>query len=283
MKPGPIGLALIATVVLARPVQPQSRVAPADEKPAAEAARASKMAADELKRWEVRIGDDPGRLATTHPDSVLRYSNPSVGRVYGDVFLFIADGRPEAVMSIFKFFTPWTGFEAEMHSLSASPMKAQRDGQVVWQPDRPGIELKDVPDAPAPGVSSVERLGQMRSIAGGFAGHLLDARVQATGEDQSLRLLPKPLYRYQPKDPALRDGALFAFVLGTDPEFFVLLEAKETPRGPRWQYGLARMNDDALQVTYKGKAIWKVDKVARRRDSRAPYFSIILPQPPPTP
>jgi hypothetical protein len=123
----------------------------------------------------------------------------------------------------------------------------------------------------------------MRSMAGGFAGRLLDARVEATGEDQSLRLLPKPLYRYESKDPALRDGALFAFVLGTDPEFFLLLEARTTPHGPRWQYSLARMNDDPLRVTFQGKVIWKVDKVNRRRDSRATYFSIDLPQPSPTP
>ena len=118
----------------------------------------------------------------------------------------------------------------------------------------------------------------MRSIAGGFSGRLLDARVEIAGEDQTLRLLTKPLYRYEPKDSALRDGALFTFVLGTDPEFFLLLEARETPRGARWQYALARMNDDALQVTFKGKAIWKVDKVKRRRDPRAVYFSMNLPQ-----
>jgi hypothetical protein len=58
MKPGPIGLALLATVVLDWPVPPEARVARADEQPATEAARASKMAADELKRWEIRTGDD---------------------------------------------------------------------------------------------------------------------------------------------------------------------------------------------------------------------------------
>jgi hypothetical protein len=283
MATRPIGFILFSTVLVVSPGRPTPPVALADDKPATEAARSSRMAAEELKHWSIRTGIEPGRPATARPEPVLRFSNPGVGRVYGDVFLFIGEGRPEAVMSIFKWFTPWTGFEAEMHSLSTSPLKARRDGQVVWEPVRPGIEMKDVPDAPSPAASALERLGQMRTISGSFAGHLLDARVEATGEDQALRLLPKPLYRYEPKDPALVDGALFAFVLGTDPEFFLLLEANESPRGPRWQYGLARMNDDPLQVTYKGKAIWKVDKVDRRRDSRAPYFSIDLPQGPSTP
>ena len=71
----------------------------------------------------------------------------------------------------------------------------------------------------------------MRSIAGGFAGRLLDARVERAGEEQALRLLPKPLYRYERPDgpTSSSDGALFAFVLGTDPEVFLLLEAADRP------------------------------------------------------
>lgn len=245
---------------------------------AAEADKAAKMASEELKRWTIQVGDDPGRPAIPRPDPVLRYSNPGVGRVYGQVFLFVADGRPEAVMAIYKWFIPWTGFEAEMHSLSPSGLRAGRDGRVDWRPDRAGVVREDVPNAPAPAASAVERLGQMRTIAGGFAGRLLDARVDATGRDQSLRMLPKPLYRYEPGDSALRDGALFAFVLGTDPEFFLLLETAETARGPRWQYALARMNRDPLQVTYKGREVWKAEKVDPRPDPSATYFSMELPQ-----
>ena len=237
------------------------------------------MAAEELKNWAILIGEAPGRPAKVGQDPVLRYTNPGVGRVYGDVYLFTADGRPEAVLSIYKWFTPYTGFEAEMQSLSTSTLRGRRNGQETWKPERPGLEMKDVPDGPTPAASPVERMGQMRSIAGGFTGRLLDSRVGAAkGEDQALRLLPKPLYRYEPRDAALRDGALFAFVVGTDPEFFLLLEARETPQGLRWQYGLARMNSDPLQVTFKGKEVWKVDKIADRHDPRAPYFSMELPQ-----
>jgi hypothetical protein len=277
MRPRPIGLALLVVAALG------IRLGGADDRPAEEAARASKMAAEELKRWSIRAGADPGRIAAPRPDPVLRYSNPGVGRVYGEVFLFLADGRPEAVMAIYKWFSPWTGFEAEMHSLSASALTAGRDGRVVWEPDRPAIERQDVPGAPTPAASAVERLGQMRSIAAGFGGRLLDARVETAGQDQSLRLLPRPLYRYEPRDSAPRDGALFAFVLGTDPEFFLLLEAGDTPRGPRWQYGLARMNRDPLLVTYQGKEVWKVGKVEPRGALHAPYFSMELPRAPPEP
>jgi len=67
-------------------------------------------------------------------------------------------------------------------------------------------------------------------------------------------------------------------VLGTDPEFFLLLEVRDSPAGPRWQYGLARMNRDPLAVTYKGREVWKVGKVEPRGATTSPYFSIELPQ-----
>lgn len=263
-----------------------SSSARADDDPAAESARVSKMTADELKNWVIRVGNDEGRPAKVGRDLVLRYSNPGVGRVYGDVYLFTVEGRPEVIVSIYKWFTPYTGFEAEMQSLSTSKLRGERDGREVWRPDRPGLEMKDVPEAPTPGPSAVERMAQMRSIAGSFAGRLVDSRVGAkvdgrvevTGEDQSLRLLPKPLYRYEPGAPDRKDGGLFAYVVGTDPEFFLLLEARETPQGLRWQYGLARMNSDPLQVTFKGKEVWKVEKIANRHDPRGTYFSMELPQ-----
>jgi hypothetical protein len=157
-------------------------------------------------------------------------------------------------------------------------LRGHRDGKEAWRPERAGIEMKEVPDGPAPAASAVDRLGQMRSIAAGFAGRLLDRRVKATGEDQSLRLLSKPLFRYESRHPTLLDGGLFGFVVGTDPEFFLILEARETPQGFRWQYSLARMNSDPIQVTYKGKDVWKVDKLADRHDPRGTYFSMDLPQ-----
>jgi len=276
MKRLAIALSLqIAVGLILKCDHPSSR---ADDGPGDEAARATRMTADEAKLWSIRVDDDASHSSVAGKDPNLRYTNPGVGRVYGNVYLFVADGRPAAVMSIFKWFTPWTGFEAEIQSLSTSPLKGYRAGQLVWEPARPGIEWHDVPDGPAPAALAVARLGQMRSIADGFAGRLVDRRVASMGEDQVLRLLPRPFYRYEPRDLPIRDGGLFAFVLGTDPEVFLLLETKETPRGPRWQYGLARMNSDPVQVTFRGQEVWRVEKVGDRYDPRGSYFSKELPQ-----
>jgi hypothetical protein len=61
-----------------------------------------------------------------------------------------------------------------------------------------------------------------------------------------MRLLPRPLYRYDvkpgPDSGGVIDGALFAYVTtkSTDPEIFLLLEANKSNTGaPQWQYALA--------------------------------------------
>jgi hypothetical protein len=283
MNPRPIARLLMAAGLLIELGGSTPRVLLADDKPASEAAKASSMASEELKHWSIRSGIKPDRLAKVGKDPVLRYSNPGVGRVYGEVFLFTSEGRPEAIMAVYKWFTPWTGFEAEMHSLSTETLKAERDGRVVWQPDRPGLAWNDVPDAALPATSAVARLAQMRSIAGDFTGRLLDARVAAAGENQSIRLLPKPLYRNEPVGSSSPDGAVFAFVVGTDPEVFLLLETRKTPLGLRWQYALVRMNRDPIRVMFKGKVVWAAEKVDPRLNLHSAYFSMELPQEAATP
>ena len=281
MKRHPIRLmALLAACYGFPGHSPPSR---ADDGPGAEAARAARMIAGEAARWAIRVGDDAGRSSVAGKDPVLRYTNPAVGRVYGNVYLFVAEGRPVAVMSIYKWFSPWTGFEAELQSLATAPLEGLRDGQLAWHPAEPGMTLKDVPAAPRPAASAVERQAQMRTIADGFGARLVDSRVAATGKDQALRRLARPFHRDEPQETSMRDGGLFAFVLGTDPEVFLRLEVATTPGGPRWQYGLARLNGDPLAVTYQGQDVWRAAKVVDRYDPRATYFSKEMPQDPGTP
>jgi|SRR5579863_6393813 len=147
-----------------------------------------------------------------------------------------------------------------MHSLSLAGLSAERDGVLRWQPTKAGIALNDVPDAPSPAESAPRRLQQMRTLAGGFSAQLDDLRTSAKGERQELRLLAQPLYRYPAGEGELLDGALFAIVMGTDPEVFLLLEARRASEKITWQYGLARMNDCAMTVSYKDHEVWHCEK-----------------------
>jgi hypothetical protein len=227
----------------------------------------------ELPKWKMWTGPDRKRELKLEPKSVLRWTNPGTQRVYGDVFVWTIDGRPEAVMSLFKVWEPPRGLHVEMQSLSLNEVAAERDGRVIWNPTKPGLAFKDVPEAPAPADSAVRRLQQMRTLAKDFSAELVDYRVQEEkGEPQALRLLPAPLYRHQSTDPQVIDGTLFGIVLGTDPEVFLLLEARKTENVVRWQYALARMNTDPLVVRYKDRDVWRVERALSRESLRDPYF-----------
>jgi hypothetical protein len=70
---------------------------PKDEKALAEAFRA--FAKREAAAHTIRLGAGD-RLLTLRPEPVLSWSNPIMGTIYGDEFVWTADGRPEAVASM---------------------------------------------------------------------------------------------------------------------------------------------------------------------------------------
>ena len=65
---------------------------------------------------------------------------------------------------------------------------------MIWSPESPGVEFKDIPGAPAPADTPAARLRQMKVLTDRF-------KVTMTGwkpdksDREELRLLPKPLYR----------------------------------------------------------------------------------------
>jgi hypothetical protein len=193
-----------------------------------------------------------GRL-TLEPKVLLQWSNPVVGSIHRSVFVWTAKGRPEVVASIYKWYGPRNfHLGVEFHSLANGPVVAERAGGVVWSPTEPGLAYAPVPGAPAPADSPAQRLRQLRALAKEFTA----SEVDREGVTRELRLLTQPVYRYESTDPAVLDGGLFAFVEGTDPEVFLLLEARRRDGGYGWDYALARMNGVALRVVHRDREVW---------------------------
>ena len=261
---------------------PQIRVGaePGDTKSRDESAETTRLIAAELPNWKFWKGVDRASELELEPKSVLRWTNPGTGRVYGDLYLWTANGRPEVAMSLFKAWEPANGFHVELHSLSLLPLEAERNRKVVWQPRKAGVDLRNVPDAAAPADTPIRRLTQMRALANEFSVNLTDYRQNKAGEKQALRLLPQPIYRYRSVDTDLIDGAMFVFVLGTDPEVFLLLEGHRLKEVTNWQFGLARMNDSPLIVMHKQEEVWRVDRASSRDDLRDPYVLMRVPETP---
>jgi hypothetical protein len=159
-------------------------------------------------------------------------------------------------------------------------LKAFREKKEVWTPTSAGLKFRPVPDAPEPVQDKNQRLQQMRTMARSFRGELTDRRNEATGDPQSLRLLTQPIFRYDSRGKRLQDGALFAFVVGTDPETFLAVESREISGGThRWEFALARMNRDAMQVFCADKLVWEVPAVNGLDNPKAEYLLIDLPKP----
>jgi hypothetical protein len=240
---------------------------PLDEKALAEDFRA--LAKREASAYTIRLeGSD--RPLTLQPEPVLKWSNPVVGTVFGEVFVWTDEGRPEVVASIYKYYSPRTHRANEFHSLAVRKLRAERDGPVVWAPFRPGLELTQIPGAAAPADSASLRLRQMRALAQEFTGR----QTNREGVDRDMRLLTQPIYRYENTKGDLIDGAMFVFVLGTDPEAFLLIEARRPLGGvPEWRFGAARMNSIHLRINHRGREVWNAPEIpwARVWDVTEPY------------
>lgn len=233
-----------------------------DEKPqeSTHATETYRLALREAATYEFYRDPDRTTKLKLRPRSILRWSNPVSGQLYGDVFIWTSQGRPEVIASIFKWYSPHRHMGVEFQSLSQRKLVADRDGSQVWAPLKAGVELKPIPGAKTPSKSPVTRLRQMRVLAAQFSASATDRNREDRKE--ILRLLSQPIYRYNNESTKPLDGALFAFVQGTNPEVILMIESVATPNGRRWYYGLGRQNSVRLDVSHQNKNIWTVPKIA---------------------
>jgi hypothetical protein len=259
--------ALLVTASVFCVASPLSGDEPKDEKTRSEEFLV--IAKQEAAVYTIRRpgGDRPLALK---PEPILKWSNPVVGSIYGHVFIWTENGRPEAIASIYKWYSPRTHRANEFHSLAVDGLTGERDGARVWAPSRPGLELKTIPGAPVPADSAAARLRQMRTLSQEFTGRLIShQRV-----DRDMRLLTQPIYRYEDTKGDLIDGGLFVFTLATDPDAILLIEARRTKSGAaEWCYGIARMNVGVLRIMHRGRDIWNAPELPWSQvwDGREPY------------
>jgi hypothetical protein len=231
------------------------------EEPAKPSANDLREILGAAERYELFLGSDSRRLQFQR-EPVLRWPNPTRETPEGATFIWTLDGRPEAIACIWKHGILSLAF----HSLSTDKLSAHDGQQVVWHPESAGISLESFADAPQPADSATKRLSQMKDLARRFT-----CRITGDRDGEELRLLPRPLYRYQTERNDLIDGALFAFVQGTDPEVILILEARRREGGqPDWKYAITRRSMLALEADFDGKRVWSVPQSIGAPDQ--PWF-----------
>jgi hypothetical protein len=242
-----------------------------------EAAKLSEQIEQSVRWYDVLPEEGAAPLT---PVPVIRWRNVARGQD-GEAMMVVwsHNGRPVAMASIY----PWNGsMTHEFDSLSRdSKLIAREEGRVIWSPATAGVEFKEMPNAPKPAKSPAERLRQMKAIAAEFKA-TMTGWAGDNSDHEELRLLPRPLYRYdlagtKAPQPPLVDGGLFAYVMGTDPEAVLALEAVGTTDKAGWQYALVRATSGGLEVKLGDQVVWTARKQPPNRVSTLTHFSMRRP------
>jgi hypothetical protein len=221
---------------------------------------------EEAAKYQMfRRGDDEEELELV-PSPILAYTNPvRVRDTHGAAFVWTSDGRPEVVGAVWSVISQDDAtkrhISQEFHSLSLVPIhskhepRASQRGLVPdWATGEPGIEPKRIPNAQAPVQMPNLRLTQMRRLARRFEATFPPGLSDGQG---SFRLLAQPVYRYRSKSHRIIDGAIFAFVMGTDPELILVIEAVESGGGQEWRFAAAPLTNLPMRLDYQDTRIWE--------------------------
>jgi len=207
--------------------------------------------------YEIRAGSATGRKLELRPEPILRWTNPVPEKqMRGEVFLWTDDGRPAAVLNVFQMDEGSGPQEChEFCSLASVGLNTTETAKRQWSPTSSQVTMSPVPNAPPPALNSRQRLGQMRELTSRF----ICQKTNRKDETQTLRLLSQPLVRYESKSHGVTDGGLFTFVEATDPEAYLLLEARPLGDSIQWHFGFARMASVQMQASLDDKKVWEVE------------------------
>ncbi|HUQ69293.1 MAG TPA: hypothetical protein VM165_07220 [Planctomycetaceae bacterium] len=233
-------------------------VAQQTAKPSEAAADKTPAFLDDARRYVIETLPGHTKLALRE-QSLLNWTNPVWQQERGAMYVWLNGQRPAAIGSLFTYeYNDTVYSKHELHSLATQPLNATFEGKPAWTPDRPGIVWTDVPDAPPPANAHVGRSLQMRQLARSFRAELIDPK----GEKNELRLSPRPLYEYAAPEAGVVDGAILSFVVATDPEVLLLMEAYDESRNGKqttgYRYALARFHYWQLKVSRGEQLVWEV-------------------------
>lgn len=210
----------------------------------------------DAEMYSMSVESVPTKMLELKKEPIFEWANPTRHDQQGVVFLWLRDGRPAALASVFSHPNekyPGRQIMHELHALDSEKLLVKRDSYHQWKPQA-GLVRTELTEVPAPSTTPLTRMLQLRRLAEDFNGHEIDY-----GRKQwELRLLPTPLYRYPTAKTGVVDGALFALVsnAGTDPEVLLIIEAREVDGKLRWEYACGRFSDWELHVKWKDKEVY---------------------------
>lgn len=225
---------------------------------------AQSIAVSELsgeKRSQLRLADEP----------VLRYADNTRKSHDSTIWVFVSEGRPSAILSV-EHYTEGPGdtnWLFEIASLSPNRISVERGKKELWTARKPGLRMQALADAPPPATKPAARFAQMKQLLRRFTAHeraVVEGRIE-------LRPMANPLYRYGSEVAGDKDGAVFSFASGTNPEVLLILEAQPNgEEGSGWQFSLAQMTGAEAFAELDGEQVWQCPE-ADPPAARDSYFN----------
>lgn len=199
---------------------------------------------------------------------LLSFSDPTRGEIEGKLYLWHSDSVPVALLSLTYYGNLWS-YEHVMLSDDSVRFTYEKDWKWVPPATRhKWLRLK----TPVSGKENVRRI-QMRAALRQF-----NSQELISGNQITLRLVPRPLYVYADENTGIVEGGLFAFSYGTNPEVIARIEARREKNDgePSWYVSFARLSSAEVKVTRDEEVIWETP-VIRRGDSHGDYWANAVP------
>jgi hypothetical protein len=229
-----------------------------------------------MQKYEVVLDEDEEKTATLNDKVLLRWSNP-LGDVDDGLMSVYSTGpnaRPAMIAHLYFHGPALNGLEMqEFADIHPGQVELRRGHRKVWSPRSRYSKFAELPDAPKPSDNAALRLSQIKKMADRF--EIVDG-FRVTNQEPKphvLRMLSRPTCRYGSPEEGILDGALFTFVVSTDPEACLLIEIR---RGKddvtSWQYMVVPMTIYSLDARLDGQSVWTKPEAMVFSDPTAPHY-----------
>jgi hypothetical protein len=247
-----------------------------DSSPKDEHSKARKeLILNAMKKFTIVMDGDLEKPATLDASVLLRWSNP-LGDVSDGLMSVYSTGpgeRPAAIAHVYVHGAKLNGLAMqEFADIYPGHLELRRGDQKVWSPGSRYSKFEVLPDAPEPVDNPALRLSQIKQMAARF--EIIDHFREPFSEPSPhvLRMLSRPTYRYGNPEGEIIDGALFTYVIATDPEVCLLIEIHKKADVVSWQYMLAPLSISELDAKLDGTTVWKKPEAAVFGDPIAPHY-----------
>lgn len=228
-----------------------------------------------LQKYEVVMDGDETKRATLDSKTMLRWSNP-VSDVADGLMSVYSSGPTERPAMISHIYVHGAGLNGlamqEFADVHPGQVELFRGKRKVWSPRSRYSKFETLPDGPKPSENAALRLAQIKQMAARFeiidGFHDKDSKPQP----QVLRMMSRPTYRYGKPDGEILDGALFTFVVATDPEACLLIEIHRKGDVTSWEYMVLPMTIYSLDAKLDGKPVWAKPEAMVFGDPTAPHY-----------